>query len=259
MSNYGNYTPIINRIIEVVDEERERCKHSNERMCALAGISPSTWGKIKGGLTENPKLDTLMRLAHYTNTSVAYLVGESKYKKVDNDIILKELKDLGFSESMVTNLRDVKENSSKEWSTCKVGLTCLFDRFFKEDNLPLLLAIGKYFSILNETGKDLVSSEDLQKLEYAINSDISEDAIKIQIETLLKGRGHYEAEDFKTHWLQQVTFELQRISAEMDKAIKEKSEEISGISSQKRMIKYRYKSKINLFLKRMKIELLLTY
>lgn len=239
MSNYGDYTPIIKRIIELVDEETDRCGHSYEKMCEYTSISPSTWGKIKGGLTQNPKVDTLMSLARYTNTSVAYLVGESKYKKVDNDIILKELTDLGFSESMVANLRRAKESSGKAWAIYKVGLICLFERFFKEENLPLLFAIGKYFCTLNETGKDLVSSEELQRLDYAINStEISKDAIKLQIETLLKGRKHYESEDLKAHWLQQVTFELQRISVEMNKAIEEKADEISKVNTQKGMIKY---------------------
>jgi len=234
MSDNDSFNPFVRNLIKKVDALRDERGYSVERMCELAGISTSTWGKIKGGLTQDPKILTLLGLAHCFDVSVSYLTGESEYKTIDNSIVLKELAKLGFSEEMVENLRVIKDTPNSAWSKYEFGLKRLLTNHFDEENLPLLFSIGKYLSILNATGKDLVETEDLQKLNYAINNpDLSTDVLKLQMQKLLDKRTEYNADALKGYWLQQTTYELQRIKKVIDIATEAVTESFSEKKTKK--------------------------
>lgn len=224
----------IETLIDRINTIREERGYSVEYMCNASEVATSTWGKLNGLITQDPKIGTVIRIAECLGVSVSYLIGETEYKTIDNGIVLKELADLGFSENMVENLRTIKDTPNSSWSMYKFGLKCLLTNYFNEEKLPLLHSIGKYLFILNATGKDLVETEELKKLNYAINNpDISDESLKLQIKKLLDGRMEYDADALKGYWLQQTTYELQRIKKVIDIATEVVTDSFSEKKTQK--------------------------
>ena len=210
MKNYANPSDITDRIISLVDAKREELNQSYEQMCQSAGIAISSWNKIKGGITQLPNTETLRRLANYLDVSVAYLIGETKYKQIDNDIILKELADIGFTEKMVENLKITKEKAGNEWYIYETALKSLFDNLFEAETLHIMYCIGKYMSANSYVERTAILTEDLNKLEYALeNNDISNEALKNQIQEVLNGKNNLTSEEQQGYWLLQITHELQ--------------------------------------------------
>jgi len=234
MSEENRFETFVLELVKRIHAVRRERNYSVERMCELANISPSTWGKLNGGITKDPKIDTIMSLAKALDVSVSYLIGETEYKTIDNGIVLKELAKLGFSEEMVENLRVIKDTPNSAWPMYEFGLKRLLTNHFDEEYLPLLFSIGKYLSILNATGKDLVETEELQKLNYAINNpNLSDDVLKLQMQKLLDKRMEYNADALKGYWLQQTTYELQRIKKVIDIATEAAAESFSEKKTKK--------------------------
>ena len=86
----------IETLIDRINTIREERGYSVEYMCNASEVATSTWGKLNGLITQDPKIGTVIRIAECLGVSVSYLIGETEYKTIDNGIVLKELADFIF-------------------------------------------------------------------------------------------------------------------------------------------------------------------
>ncbi len=233
--------PIYSKRLQLLSEEMKEDKSEGftiQKLTDYTGVSSSSWAKLLSGETINPKLDTLEILAGFFGVTVSYLIGESECRQLDIQAGMDIMEKLGFTEDMIATLKIVKENSGDKWRIYTEGLEYLLTDFMEDNTLPLLYSIGDYLSNLPSTGKNIVNSEDLKRLEYALeDNSISNESIKKQIAELIKRKEEYSIENLESYRFQQVTYELQKIRERQTKGMIEVIKLMSGKKTKKGLTK----------------------